>query len=40
MGGRPLVVAILAAADPANDPPSSLGAELGAARGCAGASCP
>jgi arylsulfatase A-like enzyme len=31
---------LLADADPANDPPPSLGAELAAARGCAGASCP
>jgi arylsulfatase A-like enzyme len=31
---------LLADADPGNDPPSSLGAELAAARGCAGASCP
>jgi arylsulfatase A-like enzyme len=31
---------LLADADPANDPPASLGAELAAARRCAGASCP
>jgi arylsulfatase A-like enzyme len=31
---------LLADADPANDPPSSLGAELAAASRCAGASCP
>jgi arylsulfatase A-like enzyme len=31
---------LLADADPANDPPAALGAELAAARGCVGVSCP
>jgi arylsulfatase A-like enzyme len=31
---------LLADADPANDPPAALAAELAAARACAGASCP
>jgi arylsulfatase A-like enzyme len=31
---------LLADADPANDPPASLGAELAAARGCVGEGCP
>jgi arylsulfatase A-like enzyme len=31
---------LLADADPANDPPAALGAELAAARRCAGAGCP
>jgi len=31
---------LLADADPANDPPAALGAELAAARGCVGVRCP